>query len=216
MKRLFLGIMSGFFLQVGFAAETITYESVNKRETSKTFWTLDRQKDAVRMVAVKEEKEVVLACLPDFSLLEYSEKKKDGKEFHIVKTGPCLIVKNFEPGKEKIVSHKIGSMPWVQEFSFGFASFIESKNKEYEFCIVYPKDLALHEMVAVKQGEEAISVGNKKYDTYKVKITLTGFKKRFWKAYGWFDKKSGLMVQYRANEGPGTPYTETSLIEGSL
>ena len=60
---------------------------------------------------------------------------------------------------------------------------------------------------------ETVEVAGTKYNAQKVKVTLTGFKKNFWKAQLWFDKESHLLIRYRANEAPGTPYTETTLIE---
>ncbi len=214
MRSLYRTALLGVLFSTGaFTEEKITYESVTKGEAFKAFWSLNKQENGIKIKALKKEKEVEMECLADFSLVNYCEKKKDGKELTITKTGPCLIVKNYEKGKEKILSHKIENKLWIQEFTFGFQGFIKGKQKTCDFCIVYPKDLALHEMVATKEGDEELTVAGNKYDTYRVRITLAGFKKKFWKAYGWFDKKSGLLVQYKANEGPRTPYTETSLIE---
>lgn len=204
----------GFLFCVsGFAEQKMIYESVTKGEAIKAFWNLEEKEDKIHIKIVKKEKNIAMKCLPDFSLISYVEKTGDDKELSIEKSGPCLIVRKSEKGKEKMLSHKINKMPWVQEFTLGFQSFIQDKKQVYEFCIVYPKDLALHEMIATKEGEEELDIGGKKYTTQKVKITLAGIKKSFWKAYAWFDKKNALLVQYKANEGPRTPYTETSLVE---
>lgn len=197
----------------GFAEKKMIYETITKGDAVKVFWDSKEKEDKVHVTIAKKEKNVVMECLSDFSLINYSEKTGVNKELSISKSGPCLIVKNYEQGKEKILSHKIGKMPWIQEFTFGFQSFIKSDQNSYEFCIVYPKDLALHEMIATKEEEEELEIKGKKYNTQKVRITLTGFKKNFWKAYAWFDRESALMVRYKANEGPRTPYIETSLIE---
>ena len=195
------------------AEQKMIYESVVKGDIVKVLWGSEEKENKTHIKIVKKEKNVTMECLPDFSLLNYSEKTGGSRELNISKVGPCLIVKNYEKGKEKILSHKIDKMPWIQEFTFGFQPFIKSNKNSYEFCIVYPKDLALHEMIATKEEEEEIEIGGKKYSTQKVKITLAGFKKSFWKGYAWFDKQSALMVRYKANEGPRTPYMETSLVE---
>lgn len=205
-----LGII---FCTEGFAEQKLVYESVLKGDAVKVLWNLEEKENKVHVKIVKREKNVNMECLPDFSLINYSEKIGGSRELNISKVGPCLIVKNYEQGKEKILSHKIDKMPWVQEFTFGFQGFIKSNKKSYDFCIVYPKDLALHEMIATKEEEEELEIRGKKYSTQKVKITLAGFKKSFWKGYAWFDKESAVMVRYKANEGPRTPYMETSLIE---
>ncbi|MBS0626845.1 MAG: hypothetical protein JSS09_01375 [Verrucomicrobia bacterium] len=197
----------------GFAEKKMIYESVTKGEVIKAFWDLVEKEDKIDIKVVKQEKNISMKCLSDFSLISYVEKVGNDKEFSIEKSGPCLIVRRSEKGKDKMLSHKINKMPWIQEFTLGFQGFIKDKKQTCEFCIVYPKDLALHEMIATKEGEEELEIGGKKYTTQKVKITLAGIKKNFWKAYAWFDKKTAVLVQYKANEGPRTPYTETSLIE---
>lgn len=203
--------MSLLFCVNGIANQKIIYESVTKGESIQAFWSIEKKENKSEMDCVKKDKKIHVEYLLDNSLSNYTEGTSE-KNFCIEKTGPCLIVKNSEKGREKVLSHRIGNKLWIQEFNFGFQNFIRSEKKSCDFCIVYPKDLALHEMVATKEGEEEIQIAGKKYKTQKVKITLDGFKKQFWKAYAWFDKETALLVRYKANEGPRTPYTETSLI----
>ncbi len=209
----FIVALGFVFCAEGFAEQKLVYESVTKGDSVKVFWGSEEKENKIHIKIVKKEKNVTMECMPDFSLLKYSEKIGDLRELNISKEGPCLIVRNFEKGKERMLSHKIDKMPWVQEFTFGFQDFVKSNKKSYEFCIIYPKDLALHEMIATKEEEEEVEIEGVKYDTQKVKITLAGFKKSFWKGYAWFDRKSAMMVRYKANEGPRTPYMETSLVK---
>ena len=106
----------------------------------------------------------------------------------------------------------LGKLPWIQEFKFGFQPFLKSQDKELPFTIVYSKDTTLHDMIATKEKIEKVTVGSKTYETQKLKITLQGFKKRFWKAEAWFDLETNLMVKYTSNEGPGTPSIEVTLL----
>ena len=92
-------------------------------------------------------------------------------------------------------------------------SFLKGKNRNISFHLVSPKDFDIHELVATKELDEVLEIGEKKYHTQRIKITLTGFKRSFWKAQAWFDKESHLLVRYRSNEGPGTPHTETTISE---
>jgi len=195
------------------AERQILYETVTKGESIKTVWNLEKTENKMQIKGLKKGKDVNMECSADFRLESYEEKTSESKFFSIAKLGPCLIVKNTDKGKERTLSHKIGKMPWIQDFTFGFQDFVRSEKKSCEFCIVYPKDLALHEMIATKEGEEEVKIGEKKYKVQRVKITLTGFKKQFWKANALFDKETGILVQYRANEGPRTPYIETSLLQ---
>jgi len=51
------------------------------------------------------------------------------------------------------------------------------------------------------------------YRAQKVKVTLDGFYKKFWKAELWYDTKSHNLLYYKANEGPSTPYTILTIKE---
>jgi hypothetical protein len=155
--------------------------------------------------------DIQLKYSPSFSLLHYIETGASVKSFEVVRDGALLIINN----QSKTKTLKIGNLPWVQEFKFGFKPFLQNSDREFVFGIVYNKDNTLQEMVATKEKMETIVVNNQTYETQKLKITLTGFKKRFWKAEAWFDVKTQLMVQYRANEGPRTPVTEVTLMDFS-
>jgi hypothetical protein len=198
----------------GFCDQKIVYQSVTSGEKTQAEWQVkDQGENQVHISGVSKGSDIEMECLKGYLLQSYSEKTGSSRLLSIAKEEQVLIVNFLENGKQKLKSYKIGKTPWVQEFKFGFQSFLQAEQKTYNFYILNPKDLALHEMVATKDGEETLSLEGKSYDTQKIKITLTGFKKKFWKAYAWFDKQSLWMVKYRANEGPGTPYTEITLVK---
>ncbi len=199
---------------LGFSEEQIVYESISGGKSTVVEWSIQKEKDKICLKGKGSDKTVIIECLEDYILINYLEKFSPSKEFSIVKEGPCLLIKSLDGGKEKLKSFKIGKTPWVQNFKFGFQPFLKGSQKETTFYIVNPKDFDAHEMIATKEAEEEVEVSGKVYQTQKVKITLAGFKKKFWKAQAWFDQKTLLLVKYRANEGPGTAYTETFLIEG--
>lgn len=217
MKRLLLAITvlySSCLLGEEKEVKKLVYESTTKGEAIKTLWNLEEKEGKTLIQGVKKDRKTDLVYSSDFSLLEFTEKVGIEESLSIEKVGPCLIVKSHQKGKNKILSHKIGDKPWIQEFTFGFQNFIKQKSKTFEFYIIYPKDLSMQEMVITKEVVEEIEVAGKKHQTQKVKITLTGFKKQFWKAQAWFDMTTGLLVQYRANEGPRTAYTDIQMLEG--
>jgi hypothetical protein len=153
-----------------------------------------------------------LECSSSYSFLSFTEKVDQDREFKVSREGSTLKVQFKEKGKEKTKNYDIGQTPWIQEFKFGFQPFLSSNQKEYKFYIINPKDLGLHGMVATKEQVEELTIEGKKYLTQKLKVTLQGFKKKFWRAEVWFDQETQMMVKYKANEGPGTPTTEITLL----
>lgn len=197
-----------------FSDQKIVYQSVTSGEKTMVQWQVkETEEDVLKISGISKGSDIEIECSRDFFLNSYSEKMGAANSLSLTKEGKVLIVDSQEKGKQKLKSYKIGDTPWVQDFKFGLQTFLGSKDKSYNFYILNPKDLALHEMVATKDLEEVLDIGDKKYNAQRVKITLTGFKKKFWKAMAWFDKESLLLIKYRANEGPGTPYTEVTLLE---
>lgn len=126
--------------------------------------------------------------------------------------GMLYASKHTASGDEMHRSYKaLKSIPWIQELNFSFRPFILSNDKSFKFQIINPKNLSIHTLVSTKVGTEQLELHGTKYDTIRVKMTLTGFEKMFWGARVWYDSKTGDLVKYIANEGPGTPVSTLTL-----
>lgn len=191
------------------SSQTITYQSSLEGKDSQTEWKIADEESKIAISGFSKGNDIQLEYSPSFNLEHYVETDPSSHLFEIYKSGNILEVKN----KAKSKSLKLGNLPWIQEFKFGFQPFLKSSNQEQSFAIVYSKDTTIHEMVATKEIIESIVVDGKPYQAQKLKVTLKGFKKRFWKAEAWFDVETNLMVKYRSNEGPGTPHIEVTLID---
>ena len=201
-----------FFVQ-GECAQTLTYQSKTAGKVREVQWEVQDDDEQFLVSGKTLGSNVAMTLSQDFSFLEYEEQSKPRRDFSIKRRGSTLFLKGTKLGKKIVKTYSIGQDYWVQEFNFGLRPLLNSPKKTMTFHIISPKDFAIHELVATKEGEEVIQVGESEYVTEKVKITLTGFKKRFWKGLIWFDKERNVLVRYKANEGPGTPYTETTLLE---
>jgi len=187
--------------------QTITYHSLTDGIHTQTKWSLAKTVNQVEIFGQNRGNEIKLKYSPTFDLIHYFEKDSKKTIFEIQKEGDVLSVKTNAKSK----TLKLGKLPWIQEFKFGFQPFLKSKEKELPFTIVYSKDTTLHEMIATKEKIEKVKVEDKTYEAQKLKITLQGFKKRFWKAEAWFDLETNLMVKYTSNEGPGTAPIEVTI-----
>ncbi len=191
--------------------QTLTYETSLEGKSSETNWTVEETKQKIEVNGQNKVGDVKIEYSPSFALEHYLEVKDNQTALDIFKEGCELLVK----GKESLKKLKLKQLPWVQEFKFGFQPFLQNAEKEFSFCIVYAKDHSLHDMIATKEKIETLQIGSDSYEAQKLKITLRGFKKKFWKAEAWFDVKTHLLLKYKANEGPGTPITEVTLIKRS-
>ncbi len=190
--------------------QTIVYQSSLEGKDTQTKWVIDENPEKIAITGQNKGNDIQLHYSPNFTLEHYVEKESGTPSFEVHKVGSQLEVKNNT--KSKIL--KIGNLHWIQEFKFGFQPFLKSSDTKHIFAIVHSKDNSFHEMVATKEKIEKVVIAATEYEAQKLKITLTGFKKRFWKAEVWFDLKTHLMLKYKSNEGPGTPPIEVTLIEG--
>ena len=188
--------------------ETLSYESITSGESSPSEWILQNMEGTISVQGITKEAKIEMSYSPAYALVQYREVSAGKKELQMTKDRGVLFIASKDRGKERLLSHKIGELPWVQDFKFGFQPFLATDAKKYAFCIIHPDKLDVHDMIAVKDLEESVEIDGKTYEAQRVKISLKGFKKKFWTGYVWFDKENHLMLKYRANKGPGTPYTE--------
>lgn len=196
-----------------FENHILTYKTSVEGVETKTDWLVEQPSEKIEINGQNKGSDIKVEYSPSFSLLHYTEIQDGQNLFDIIKEGNQLLVKSKTSALKKL---KLGTLPWIQEFKFGLQPFLSSAKNEFAFCIVYAKDHSLHDMVATKEKEEILTIEGQHYETQKLKITLKGFKSRFWKAEAWFDKKTHFLVKYKANEGPRTPYTEVILSEKKI
>lgn len=185
-----------------------------QEKPSQTSWVLEQKKSQWLLNGESLGGKTQLIAGPtqtETQSFSYVSKHSDN-QYRIHREGNSLqALRKTQEGK--IEKHfPLNGEAWVQEFDFSFRPFIRSKCDEFKFCIVHPKKLSLHHMVAYKLGTDPITIHEKTFQALKVKVTLRGLKKLFWHADLWFDPKSGDLLKYQANEGPNTPTSTITLI----
>ncbi|PCI74966.1 hypothetical protein COB21_06160 [Candidatus Aerophobetes bacterium] len=147
----------------------------------------------------------------NFQTLSFQHKSHDGYSYTLTKDGNKVHAHRHDANGSFGRTYDISSSPWVQEFDFSFRPFILSNSKRYTFQIIHPQKLSIHTLVATKIRDEQLTVHGQTYDAVRLKMTLTGIKKMFWHADLWYNRKTGNLLKYVANEGPGTPVSTIEL-----
>lgn len=210
-------VLSALFITSLNAEEKLNYLSITEGKKVTTDWIIDKKDGQLDIVGKSSDNsEVTLQTKEDYTLEAFTQKDSQrGYDLKATRSGNTLTITGKIKQDTKTKSYDIGNTPWVQEFVFGFKDFLSSKAKEYKFEILRPEDYDMHDMIATKLDTEELTIDGKVYNAQKMKITLQGFKKRFWKAEVWYDTATLRMLRYKANQGPGTPVTETLFIEAS-
>jgi len=200
-----------------FCKETLQYTSATDGKNVSTDWSITKEQDHLVISGKSSDGSTAEIQTSDSYQLEIFKQKDPNKGYDLTasRKGNTLTVTGLVKQDPKTKVYDIGRTPWVQEFAFGFRNFLKDKETEYKFEILHPKDFDIHDMIATKEYVEDLTINGKTYKAQKLKITLQGFRKRFWKADVWYDLETLELLRYKANEGPGTPITETILIGSS-
>lgn len=195
---------------------TYTYAKEVEGRSSETTWTLEKNGEALHIQGEGSGGSTLIVTSPQMETQSFVYKSKNEEnEYSIFRDGRYLVARLNQAGEKAQKEFNLGNRTWVQEFDFSFRPFILSTADTYKFCIVHPKKLSLHNMIAAKTHYETLSLGGKTYQTVRVKVTLTGFKKMFWKADLWFERQTGDLLKYVSNEGPNTPTSIITLLSKS-
>lgn len=199
-----------------FSSETLHYVSNTAGKKITTVWTIEENGSKLHITAKSSDDSIsILETTKDYTLENFSQKDpKKGYDFSASQKGALLTATGKIGQDTKTKSYTIDT-PWIQEFTFAFKDFLKSNKSEYKFEILRPEDLEMHDMIAIKENIEELKIDDTLYTTQKMKITLQGFKRRFWKAEVWYDTATHKMLRYKANSGPGTPITETVFVKKS-
>jgi hypothetical protein len=104
---------------------------------------------------------------------------------------------------------QIDSSPWYQILGPCMIDLLPSDMNSVEFWVVDPDELAVHKMLALRQGKELKEIHHVLIDTYKVHISPLGIAGAFWGADYWFRSSDSAYLFSRMPENGGL--TETAV-----
>lgn len=142
------------------------------------------------------------------------EDIKQGTKLTAQRRENQILVEGTFQGKPVQKIYRIDNSPWYQSWNRDFQQFVLSGKNRQEFWSIQENDLSIYKMVAIREKEEKVSVGNQTVDTIKVTVTLTNWMALFWKVHFWFRKTDGQFIRYEGVQGPpGSPQTVIELVE---
>lgn len=187
------------------------YEKNVQGKTTQSHWTIKDKGKSYHMEGKSPIGKTEILADESFETLSFNYVSSEGGTYSLTRHGSHVHAQRHDQSGVTDTSHDISSNPWVQEFDFSLRPFILSNRSRFVFQIIHPEKLSMHTLVATKQRDEPIELHGKQYDAVKVRMTLTGLKKMFWHADLWFHAKTGDLLKYVANEGPGTPISTITL-----
>lgn len=177
-------------------------------------WVVEEKNKLIEILGVADKKKTEILCDLDFYMTQYlTEETGKNESFKVSKLDGALMVEKSNGSSLNQKQYNIAGKNWVQDFSFGLKPFFMSSSDNYKFEIINPKDLVMRTMVASKEEIDIKTFNGVEYRARRVKVTLDGFYKKFWKAELWYDTKTYNLLYYKANEGPSTPYTILTIKE---
>lgn len=209
MKKIILCTFLAF--STLFSTEYYKYEEQTGNNKSYFTWVLEEGEKSIKIVADEDASITTLHFTKNFVMYRYAFKSKIEPTEYVFSLNKNILQANGKVNNLEISKEYPLKTRWIQQFGFGLRPFVLSEKKLMEFSLLTIDKFELQKMVATKEGKELVSSNGKTYDTIKVSLSLTGFKKMFWKARLWFDSETGVLVKYSANKGPNTATTTIML-----
>ena len=104
--------------------------------------------------------------------------------------------------------YTIGHDHWYQAPSWALRQFVLSKRKNVDFYMIRQDKLRPIKLMATKDDPGTLLLNGQEVKAFRVRLTLTGFKKKLWHGQYWFRQSDGAFLQYKGVNGlPGTPET---------
>jgi hypothetical protein len=203
-----------FSVILALSSSSLIFDKDVGGKKSEINWLIEEKNKLIEIIGSADQKKTEIFCDLDFYISSYfSEESSKNDTFKVTKTNNELLVEKSNGSSINQKQYNINGKNWVQDFSFGLRPFFASSKNDYKFEIINPKDLVMRTMVATKEEIEMKTFNGIEYRARRVKVTLDGFYKKFWKAELWYDTKTYNLLYYKANEGPSTPYTVLTLKE---
>lgn len=194
-----------------FSTEYYKYEEQTGNKKSYFTWVLEEGEKSIKIVADEDESITTLNFTKNFVMYRYAFKSKIEPTEYVFSLNKNILTANGKVNNLQMSEEYPLKTRWIQQFGFGLRPFVFSEKKSMEFTLLTIDKFEEQKMIATKEGNELVSSNGKTYDTIKISLSLTGFKKMFWKARLWYDSKTGILVKYTANKGPNTPTTTIML-----
>lgn len=131
----------------------------------------------------------------DLSTLRYLVKDTMEESDYLLEIKEeTLRVKGVFRGTAVDDALEIGDKPFFHDPSVSLSRFALSNEPEQIFQVINPNDQTLYDMVATRQGEKKLQMGDRFVEAVGVKWTLTGFRSMFFEQVFWFRKTDGVFL----------------------
>lgn len=97
---------------------------------------------------------------------------------------------------------KVDDAPWFQATSLSLKRFVLSDRQEMKFWTIRPDNLKAYKLRAVKAGNETLEIADRRIETVRVQLCLTGWRAPFWKCQYWFDAVNGDFLRFEGQADP--------------
>lgn len=125
-----------------------------------------------------------------------------------------LILKGTLQDQLVEVSYSTRKAPWLQKYAFSLKGFVLSPEKKKEFIVLRYTNLEPVTLQIVKEKDVIMTVNHEEILCCQTKLSVTGWKSRFYSVKFWFRKSDGQFVRFEGVNGPpGTPVTIIELVE---
>jgi len=147
----------------------------------------------------------------DSSLHTVQERYRDAAcTMTVSRQGEYLVFTGRDHNRPVQHRIRIGNDIWYGS-KLLLGGFAVSSEKSQAFYMTRPEDRKAVRLLAVKEGDETVTVCGRPTAAVKVKLTMPDARSFFWKSYFWYRKADGVLV--KSEETRGMPWEGTTMVE---
>lgn len=206
------GLSLTFAPTSSYALETHRYLEHSGDESHYFDWILSGSKDCLELRAVASFEEHRTIMDKDLATRQWSlSNPKEKTALDARREGDYIVLKGLFKGDPLDKRLDIDEAPWFQSLSTSLRAFLESPDRSTVFWTLRPDKLTALKVRATKKGADLLDLGNRKVETQRIEVGLTGVGSLFARGNYWFRASDRLFLHYQGPRLPGIPLTTITL-----
>ena len=220
-----IAILIGFIFicSIPLNAQELTYREISGENVFHYDYDINKTTEGYKIGVIKRKDSQVIEDQVFYLNKDYHTTKwvyrrpGDDTDVTAVLEGDMVYMNGVSDGDEVEEDEDLDDYPWIQlwPMNIGLEPFMNAEAEEIRYWAYgteKPGYLKLAKFVATKEGIESIKIDNERYDAYRVKITVSGWRSMFWEGNFFLRKSDWRILMYDGEGAPGKPDSRTTLI----
>ena len=184
------------------------YQYIQKSGATKSVFSWEAYTTPDTKVYVRQGNTLFVNNCDRFGATTQWQYQHSDTNIHVNRKENKLYMAGTKKGQKVNQVFQLDDSPWYQPLSYSLRNFLSSDRSSVVFWIIRADNLSVIKMKAVKDTIEEIQVGDRWFESQKIKVSPVGITGYLWCGTYWYRVPDGLFLKYIGTNGwPGTQKT---------